>query len=172
MRRALALLLLATGCGTQGAPVGRAPAALLAPGALSPVSAEDDPLATHRPPRVDCPPATWRLEGSGFEVQTGACNYAAFDQLMPVAAYAGDALAITVWHDTLDAIEPASGHLAVLIDGAVLWEATVSIPAPSRTLEALVPLESRAAEGARLGIHLHNHGYNSWRFVSIDLRPR
>lgn len=166
MRSALLGIGLLTGCVVDDAPP--EPIALLDPAALRPVAAADDPLAHHRPADVDCPAATWGPEGGGFEVQTGACTYAAFDQPLPDGIRAGDALAITIWHDRLD----GTGHVAVWLDGTILWEAEIEIPGPSRALEAIVPIPESPPPSARLGLHLHNHGFNSWRFVAITLHPR
>ncbi|MFN3199492.1 MAG: hypothetical protein ACE366_13895 [Bradymonadia bacterium] len=148
------------------------PVSVLDPFALTPVTADLDPLAHHRPLDVDCPSATWGPEGGGFEVQTGACAYGAFDQPLPMDLEAGDTLVITVWHDFLDAPEPAEGHIAVWIDDTVIWEEVVQIPAPSRTLGAEVALDFTPTPDARLGLHLHNHGFNSWRLVSINALRR
>lgn len=147
------------------------PLALLEPAALAPVPAAQDPLADHRPDPVDCPEAAWGEEDGAFEVQTGVCNYAAFDQPLPARLLPGDEIALTVWHDQLDAAEPATGHVALLLGELLLWEAEVQIPAESDELQAVVPLEQELAEDAPLGLHLHNHGYNSWRFVAVDLHP-
>ena len=169
MPRALLLLGLAA-CAPAPDPDDSAPPrawSLLDPLALAPVAAADDPLAAHRPADVDCPAAAWGAEGGGFEVQTGVCAYAAFDQPLSVVPAEGDIIEISVWHDTLDAAEPAVAHLAVLLDDRLLWEETVPIPGPSRALDARVKLDFAPAADARLGLHLHNHGYNSWRFVEV-----
>lgn len=186
MLRPLVLLAL-VGCGADGSggpsdsdssdgSGGEAPAAvrvpLLDPEALAPVSADRDPLAEHRPAEPDCPPGAWGPEGGGFEVQTGACDYGAFDQPLPVAIAAGDVVEVVVWHDRLDAPEPATGHIAVWLGDRVLWSDEVLIPAPSGTLEASIQLEETPAPDARLGVHVRNHGFNSWRFVSIDVLQR
>lgn len=142
---------------------------LLNPRILSPVDARSDPLAAHRPGASDCPAAAWGPEGGGFEVQTGVCGYAAFEQPLGMEVAPGDRLEISIWHDTLDAAEPATGHVAVLLGHDVVWEDTVAIPAVSAELGDVVVVEHPIPADARLGIHLHNHGYNSWRFVTIDL---
>ena len=146
--------------------------ALLEPDALVPVGAGDDPLASHRPDEVDCPAAAWGEEGGGFEVQTGVCVYAAFDQPLGMIPVEGDVVEISIWHDVLDAGEPGTGHVAVLLGDHVLWEESVDIPAPLAALDAAVTLDFRPAPDARLGLHLHNHGYNSWRFVQIQATAR
>ncbi|MEM9862590.1 MAG: hypothetical protein AAF938_13285 [Myxococcota bacterium] len=51
----------------------------------------------------------------------------------------------------------------------MLWDAHVPIPAPSETLQTTVELTATPPEDARLGVHLHNHRFNSWRIVSVDL---
>ena len=148
------------------------PVPLLDPFALERVERHADPLADHRPPLVDCPAAAWGAEGGSFEIQTGVCNYGAFDQPLSLPIKAGDELKIIVWHDTLDFEEPALAHVAVWIGQDVVWEAEVGIPRPSSSFEVTVPIEETPAPNARLGLHLHNHGYNSWRFVAIDLHRR
>lgn len=142
---------------------------LLNPDILSPVDGRSDPLSAHRPDASDCPEAAWGPEGGGFEVQTGVCGYAAFEQPLGIEVAPGDRLEISIWHDTLDAAEPATGHVAVLLGHDVVWEDTVAIPAVSAELGDVVVVEHPIPADARLGIHLHNHGYNSWRFVTIDL---
>ena len=98
-------------------------------------------------------------------MQTGVCNYAAFAQPLQTSVEVGDQMAITIWHDRLDAAEPASAHVAVWLDRTVVWETEVAIPRPSGTFEILIPIEDDHARGTDLGIHLHNHGFNSWRFI-------
>ncbi len=146
------------------------PQPLLEPRLLDPVELENDPLAGHRPAIVDCPAAAWGPEGGGFEVQTGACNYAAFAHPLREALAAGDQLSIVIWHDILDAAEPATGHAALWLGNTVLWETEVAIPAPSVAYEATVILERDFPAGEQLGLHVHNHGFNSWRFISVDHR--
>lgn len=143
---------------------------VLDPWALAPVDPEHDPLADHRPAQIDCPPGAWGPEGGGFEIQTGVCSYAAFDQALPIPVEPGDLVSILVWHDVLDAAEPGTGHVAVWLGDEVLWETTVAIPADSGVLEAVIPIERSPAPDARLGLHLHNHGFNSWRVLDIEVQ--
>jgi hypothetical protein len=169
--RPAALLLVLPACAPEPAAEDSAQPTtveLLDPLALTPVSAADDPLAAHRPDEVDCPAAAWGEEDGGFEVQTGVCDYAAFDQPLVARLSRGDLVEISVWYDSLDAAEPTTGHVAVLLDDRVLWEETVDIPAPSAALDAAVTLDFTPSPDARLGLHLHNHGYNSWRFVGVQ----
>ena len=159
-------LVLLVGC------VAPEPVPLLNPDALSMVDAEHDPLRAHRPTAIDCPPSAWGPEAGGFEIQTGVCDYAAFDQPVPVALEAGDELSILIWHDVLDAAEPAEAHLAMTLGDAVVWEAAITIPAASHSFEEIVEIGTEPPADARLGLHLHNHGYNSYRFFAVDAHLR
>ena len=171
VRIALSMIVfVVAGCGAPDSVL--EPIPLLDPSALTPVDMDGDPLAHHRPSKVDCPSATWGPEGGSFEIQTGACNYGAFEQPLLAPIEPGDLLNIVVWHDTLDLAEPATAHVAVWLGETVLWETEVAIPAPSASFEVTVPIEDGPAPSARLGLHLHNHGFNSWRFVAVDLHPR
>jgi hypothetical protein len=161
---------LAGGC-AEPDPVALAPGeaeALIDPAAWTPVAPAADPLAAHRPPGdgdVDpCPPSTWGLEGPVLEVQTGACTYLALAQPALVALAEGDTLETTVWHADLDAAEPATGHVALLVGDAVVWEAVVEIPTEADVLAVSVPVEAAWAgpAGTPIGLHLHNHGFNAW----------
>lgn len=167
----MVFVLAVAGCGNLDTQSEIIP--LLDPFNLTPVHMEADPLVTHRPAEVDCPAATWGPEGGGFEIQTGACNYGAFDQSLSTPLKAGDTLNILIWHDMLDFSESAVAHVAIWAGTQILWEADVDIPGPSGSFEVAAAIEDTPAPDARLGLHLHNHGFNSWRFVTIDLhRPR
>lgn len=171
MSRAPAMLcVISAACAPGPDPTQRGLAVpLLDARALAPIDAASDPLPHHRPETVDCPWAAWGPEAGAFEVQTGVCDYAAFAQPLDVAVGEGDWLDIRVWHDTLDAAEPATGHVAVLLGEQLVWERTVEIPAESAEIGDVVELVAPVPDDAGLQIHLHNHGYNSWRFVRVDL---
>ena len=131
------------------------------------VPAALDPLADHRPDAIVCPPGAWGPEIGGLEVQTGVCNYLALSQATRRTIAAGERVEIDLWHDTLDAAEPALGHFAVVLEGELIAEYEVEIP----SAPALVELRWVAAEelpaGEEIGLHLHNHGYNAWTIVRV-----
>lgn len=138
------------------------------PEAWEPVPAEVDPLASHRPADVFCPVATFGPELGMFEVQTGACDYGAFAQPLIVDVRRGDRLVGTVWHDDLDAPEPAEAHVAVLLGDRLLWEIVVPLPGPANVHPFDVTLPEDANMGTPLGFHVHNHGFNSWRIAAVE----
>ncbi len=130
--------------------------------------AQDDPLGHERPPQVACPSAAWGPELGGLEIETGACNYFFAVQPSLAAIEAGDAIDVVVFHDRLDAAEPAEGHLAILLDDVVVWEEHVEIPAQANVLEARVVAERAWPAGTPVGLHLHNHGYNAWTVLEVS----
>ena len=133
------------------------------------LAAEDDPLAHHRPSPVLCEVIPWHPEGGGIEVETEGCNYVALTQPLTRDLAEGDLVRITAWWERLAADPPATGHLAVLIGGEVLWEASVAIPgdAELRELEFESPIDADA--GTPVVFHLHNHGYNTWRLQTLQV---
>lgn len=148
------------------------PLPLVTAEAWAPGSIHDDPLAHERPATVECPAAAWGPEAGGLEVQTGTCNYLFVSQPSLAAIEEGDAIDLVVFHQELDAAEPAEGHVAILLDDAVIWEAHVEIPAHANVLEARVVAERAWPAGTPVGVHLHNHGYNSWTVLDVSTAPR
>jgi hypothetical protein len=126
-----------------------------------------DPYPAHRPPgTTDCATGFWEEYGT-FEVDTTLCGYASFTQPALADVPACSRLELSIIHDALFAEAPATAHIAVGVAGAVIWEAEVAIPGPYALLydDAIVPPEISA--GTPIELHLHNHGYNQWRFVAL-----
>jgi len=138
--------------------------------AWSPTAAADDSWQLERPNEPNCPPELgWRTEAGGLEVDTGACDYLSLSQPLTLAITAGQPLRITAWWQNLIAPTPSQGHLALAIDGEVVWEEWVEIPgaADAREVEVVAPAD--AEPGALVTFHLHNHGANTWRFQGLSL---
>lgn len=126
-----------------------------------------DPFADHRPSSVDCPEGAWGDEDGALEVQTGVCNYFAVVAPTLVDLEPGDMLQGTVWYQDLDAPEPAEAHVAVWIGTDVQWEAWVPIPDLAAVHSVEVPIAESWPAGTPIGLHLHNHGFNSWKFAEF-----
>jgi hypothetical protein len=131
-------------------------------------SADTDPLPEHRPDVVAC--LGWGEEFGALELSTATCNYASLEQPLAESIEPGDRLHIELWWSGLFAPEPATAHLALLVDDALLWETEVEIPGPAdaRTIEFDSPISAQA--GATLTFHLHNHGQNSWTLGAVERR--
>jgi hypothetical protein len=128
--------------------------------------ADADPLPEHRPDVVAC--KGFGEEFGALEISTTTCNYASLEQTLTESIAIGDPLHIELWWSVLFAPEPATAHLALLVDTALLWELEVEIPGPAdaRTIDFDSPIAAPA--GATLTFHLHNHGQNSWTLGALE----
>jgi hypothetical protein len=128
---------------------------------------DDDPLPDHRPALTSCPASSWGEELGVLEVSTGECNYLSVEQPLAEALAIGDPLRVQVWWQPLIASDPATAHLALLIDGQLIWEQHVAIPgaAQARSIQFESPISAEA--GATVTFHLHNHGANSWTLAEL-----
>lgn len=130
----------------------------------------EDPWRAERPGEPTCPAELgWRAEAGGLEVDTGACDYLSVSQPLAVAITAGQPLRITAWWQNLIAPSPSQGHLALAIDGEVVWEEWVEIPGSADARDVEVAAPEDAEPGALITLHLHNHGANTWRFQGLAL---
>jgi len=132
-------------------------------------SAADDSLAAHRPGTVECPDNSWYNEDGALEVETGFCNYLSVAQpsLAPISA--GDTLHLVLWHGNLAFNRPASAHAAITVDGNVVWQANVDIPSDAEIFDLRIPVDFDAPAGRVVEYHLHNHGYNTWTLLQLDV---
>jgi hypothetical protein len=134
----------------------------------------DDPFAQLRPEDATCDATGHGPDDFGgepsYEVDTGLCNYLSISQAALQALPAGTPVAFRVWHFDLEADldSPAQAYLALDIDGRVVYEHTVSIPATSELITGEFELQADVPLGARLTVHLHNHGANTWNVLSLE----
>lgn len=160
------MVLGLAGCaGEPGAPVSVAPrteAALIATERF--VVSGSDPVSHGT---VDCPVSGWGTEGATLEVDTGLCRYGVFEQPLLDDLVPADVVEVVFWHNQLVAPEPATGHLLLAIEGDVVFEVEVRIPAePAAYTETFTGVQAQA--GDLLQLHLHNHGANTWNLLHVD----
>ncbi len=140
-------------------------------------SAEDDPFPEHRAVAdVICVQEAVRTEGAEgdevLDVDTADCPYLAASQPSLAPIQAGDRLSVLAWHQALASTEPdAAGHMALVVDGALIWEITVPIPGSADIYEPVVEMDSEVPEGAQVAVHVHNHGANTWRLGHVRVLP-
>ncbi|MFO7566233.1 MAG: hypothetical protein R6X02_26560 [Enhygromyxa sp.] len=132
------------------------------------VEADDDPLADHRPDEITCTVAGWFLENETLEINTNYCNYLAIGQPSLVAVEQGRKIELGFYHFNLVAPEPALAHLAILLDGALLWEQEIEIPGAAMVYLVEFEAPFSAPAGSPLILHLHNHGQNTWALQSLS----
>jgi hypothetical protein len=132
-------------------------------------SAEEDSFASHRPAEVNCPDNSWYNEDGALEVETGYCDYLSLVQPSRTAIAKGDTLHLVLWHGVLAFENPAQAHVAVGVDGHTVWEDYVQIPADADIYDLRLPVDFDAPAGSKLELHLHNHGYNTWTLLQLEV---
>ena len=128
-----------------------------------------DSLADHRPAELECPSSSWYNEDGALEVETGYCNYLSLVQPSLTAVKPGDSVHLVLWHADLAFEEPATAHVAVTIAGKLVWETDVAIPAEANIYDLRIPVDFDAPAGSEVEFHLHNHGYNSWTLLELEV---
>ena len=154
---------------TAGTAGGGEFVALVLPVDWQQVPAPDDPLALHRPAEVSCPLGAWLYEPQGLEINTAACNYAMFVQPSRAAIVPGARLRASLYHFDLNSEPPATAHVALMIEEAVLWEQEIAIPGKANAYTIDLVLDFTAAAGTPVYFHLHNHGQNTWTLGAIEV---
>ncbi len=121
--------------------------------------------AAHR--EAGCAIGVPRIEDGTLEFETNDCLvfWAGIPLRGPVNA--GEALTLVTTHSPLAARAPAEAHLRVDLEGETLVDRLIPIPSPDAiVIDTVTPTRAHTT-GARLRVHLHNHGANNWRVVSL-----
>jgi hypothetical protein len=160
-------LIIACGPSSEPSAVTDQPEALVDHELWEPVGAEDD-YFEDRPDLVDCPQSGYGVEDGFFEVTTDACDYGTFEQPVLIGATRAEKIRLLFWHSPLSASEPAEAHVALGINGQVLWEQYISIPNDAIVYDETISVLEDFEKGDSLHYHLHNHGNNSWRLGLIE----
>jgi hypothetical protein len=150
----------------EGFPPLLEPVVVAEAAAWNPAPHDADPLPQHRPDDSICE-GGFGLEYGTFEIDTGLCTYALFEQPSMHDVPAHTDVRIMVVHDQLYAPEPALAHVLLTIGDAVVFEADVDVPGPYDLLEQDWVADRDIPSGTPVRLHLHNHGVNSWRILDI-----
>ncbi|MFO0635261.1 MAG: hypothetical protein U0168_20630 [Nannocystaceae bacterium] len=151
---------------SEGPRAHASPVELVTPGAWLPAPG-DDPLPEHAPATVECE-LGFGDEIGLFEVDTALCNYGVFSQATQDEVYEGDVVEFVLTHDDLVAPEPATGHILFAIAGETALDLQVPIPKAYDIVQGSWTPPAAIAAGTPITLHIHNHGYNNWRVVSIE----
>ena len=150
---------------TTGSGEGSDPVSLVTPEAWA-RSEGDDPFVDEQPASVDCD-AGWGEEDGVFEVNTDACDYGVFVQGALASIEEGDVLELLLVHDALFADGPAEAHMAIAIGSQIVWSETRALPYAADVLRPSWVASAAQPVGAPVSFHVHNHGANSYRLVSL-----
>jgi hypothetical protein len=133
-----------------------------------------DPFGAERPAGATCDEQMGLVLEEftrAFEVKTDLCNYATVQQPSLADIRAGDTIEARMFHFELASDEAAQGHLALAVDGEVVWETFVDIPSDADSVNADIVAERDWPAGTPLHFHVHNHGVNSYNLVSLMVVP-
>lgn len=127
-----------------------------------------DPEALHR--ENGCVLGAPRVEDGTLELETGDCVFHWVGVPLVDSVAPGESLTLVTTHSALAARTPGEAHLRIDLDDETLLDRR--IPIPSADALDIVPVTTTSAHGAgaRLRVHLHNHGANNWRVVSLTRR--
>ena len=131
--------------------------------------AAEETVSGHRPADVTCPDNSWYDEDGALEVQTGYCNYLSLAQPGQAAIAKGDSLHLVLWHGNLASDAPAQAHVAITVAGRTVWEKDVKIPSEADIYDVRIPIDFDAPAGSKVEYHLHNHGYNTWTLLQLEV---
>ncbi len=166
------ILLTLAACSGSSSPA--EPVALIEHAAWTTGRVEVDPQADHAPDPVECAVGTYHVDGlppfETFEVTTGDCNFLTAAQPSLAEVEAGETLHFIVWHLDLDATLPGPAHAALSIDGEILWELDVDVPADAALYDEQVEAPRAFTRGATVVFHVHNHGTNEWNIQTVEKR--
>jgi predicted CxxxxCH...CXXCH cytochrome family protein len=128
-----------------------------------------DAFLDHRPDSVDCDRDTgWMVEGDLLEIRTQFCNYASLSQQSLLDLAVGTELEFSFSHSALNFNAPSEAHVAISIEGQLLWEDTIPIPSPNALIIETLTLPFAVVRGDSIEIHIHNHGDNAWTVHGLD----
>ena len=135
------------------------------------VDAADDPFPD-RIAQIECEAMGYGAEDFGgqraFSVMTDQCNYLTVVQPAQREVCQGDPLVLRLWHFALFGPE-GEGHVALAIDGQMVWEERVAIPSDSGLLVPKFDAPAPISIGTPIHFHLHNHGANSYSLLEVSL---
>lgn len=154
---------------------GETPQDVLSSGALSLIDhaawelvSEEDDVFDDRNESANCSTTGFGVEDGFFEVNTDVCQYATFRQGLLEPVHINETIRFVLWHSPLSSPEQATGHLALSIDGDVLWESNFPVPGPAVVYDDSFELVEAVEEGTPIYFHVHNHGNNSYRLGLIE----
>lgn len=162
----------AAGDGSPGVPDAGALRPLIDHGFWQTLDADEDPFDDGPDGPVSCPGLLRESLGGRdvLSVDTRYCDYVTVRQPALRAVKAGDSIGVIVGHFDLLAVDPAEAHVAVAVDGTILWEKRIEIPSDAAVYDDDVLLPFDVDEGMPIDFHLHNHGANEWFLATIEVR--
>lgn len=165
-----ALALALVGCTAPSDPPDPMPVPLVVMDGWERVTdASLDVFADQRPPGAVCDDAGWNYDPlyMSLAVGTDLCDYPTFRQPTLEPLEPGDVVDIDAFHGVLTAEGPAEGYMAIAIDGEIVWELSVPIPADAAVIDGQFTVDRSFPLGSEMQFHVHNHGPNGWDLLAV-----
>jgi hypothetical protein len=131
------------------------------------VSRESDPYKSMAPNKP-CNDVAYKLEDGVIEVETGICSFLTVSQPLKTALKQGDKLKLVFWHLYLTAASSAEGYVGLSIGDTSIYVKKIPIPADPVVYEETITLKRDFPKGETLYFHIHNHGSNTWKLLSLE----
>lgn len=170
MRGGLSLLLLSAllGC---GGPRVKEPQALIDHSAWRLLEPSEDPFIAEKPAGAECRTEAHGPELLGGEMTLGIdtqdCGYISVAQPALHEIKTGDVLHLRLWHFELTSLQPSQSVAAIAVDGQVIFERSIPIPAESGLESPYWEATLDTPKGAQIVFHLRNHGTNSYSLIEL-----
>lgn len=128
-----------------------------------------DVFADQRPADAICDDCGWGFDPvfQSLVVQTDVCDYLTLRQLTLEPLEPGDVVEIDGFHGVLVAEEPATGYMALALDGEIVWEFRAPIPSDAAIIDEQFTVDRSYPLGTDLQFHVHNHGPNTWDLIAV-----
>lgn len=126
-----------------------------------------DPYIEWSAGRARCQNLDYGPEYTGVEISTVYCDYLTLGQGLLHEMIAGDYVELTLWHSPLVSDEPSQGLLEVRLEERILFSRELLIPADAHSWTERLRMQQAFLAGARVTLHVHNHGRNTYTLASI-----
>ncbi|KIG14423.1 hypothetical protein DB30_06766 [Enhygromyxa salina] len=169
-------MLTLAGCPDEPTPPGPDPdpVALVSADAWARITDPSaDAFADQRPADAACDDAGWFVDpfAQSIEIETDVCNYLTLSQTILRELGPNDLVTVSGYHDDLSAPEPALGYLGLALDGELVWEFEVPIPAAAAVFKQSFSVGHSVPPNAEIQLHVHNHGPNTWEVIAVQVTP-
>jgi hypothetical protein len=134
------------------------------------VQGPDDPFSPESIPS-NCGPGGARVEDTILEIETDICPYVTLSQATLGEIDIGDTVKFNFWHLVLVSDPPSEAHVVVSLGQQSLLDKRIPIPSSEQIYPVVWQAKRMIPKGEAIFLHLHNHGYNSYRLSRIEVIP-
>ena len=135
------------------------------------VQLANDPFAAELPGEVTCGAGGHKIESGALEIDTGICNFITLRQQTIAPAERCDELRLVFWHLPLYAgKQGAKAYAAVRLGEKALLDERIDIGPDGVIEKSFTPrwtLDAPIPAGTDVTLHIHNHGLNTWKLLSL-----